>query len=264
MNSTVTHYELDCHSLCKVRRDFQRVLPGQASATVQTHGILGPIKTCTSKYTSKYTSSYSQYDGFSGVIIEGPTGCGKSMLVRRISWECRQFFKTLNIPCADLVNKQVGDSEKRIDEIFALARKLSPTILVLEEIECILGAGESGPGPSGKSLRGNSIVMDRILSSLLINMSGRSTPATSTCDGFPGHAAGPVVVIATTRDIDSLDPSILRPGRLEEHVTIGPLSLQDRKQLIEQCMRAMTRACLVESESLTGLSSKIAHMCEGW
>jgi hypothetical protein len=74
-----------------------------------------------------------------GVIICGPPGCGKSSLARLIAHECASTHRALEVSCAELVHKIVGQSEKRISDLFRYARQMAPSILILDDIDIIIG-----------------------------------------------------------------------------------------------------------------------------
>ena len=214
-------------------------------------------------------------EGLSGIIIEGPTGYGKTAIVNQLVFECQKHFKILDISCSQLVHKVVGDSEREIEDLFATARRNAPTIIVLENIESLLGNNapsdinnihSSRRSPTSKrrvfSNRSTDIVMDRLLSCFLTNLDGIFKCESPNGDmEIKSSAYLPkVVVIATTRDMSSIDSSILRPGRLEEHIQLKSLSEDDRKSIITQ---SLNNIAINDDEKGTVVKSLIP-ITAGW
>lgn len=244
------------------------------------------IKGTLTSYVSSSGDGTTRNEGFTGIIIQGSSGSGKTALARRLAYECRRHFKLISVPCSELVHKVVGDSEKRIRELFAEARKAAPVLILLENIETLLGQYSPArrEGAQGvRYARTNDHALDRILSSFLVEIDGftdenvdggggrffsspgcfgkgssGSKPAKSLC------ISRPVVVIATTRDIGCIDPALLRPGRLEEHVYLGLPTTQDRKSLIEFYLSDMEIAGMSKSsEEFVSMVEKITSCMEG-
>lgn len=204
-----------------------------------------------------------------GCIIQSPPGCGKTALAHWMVVVGKEYFKCISISCADLVNKTVGDSEQKIVNIFRTARKYSPCFLLLENIENILGMStyaedesdeeEDGAIDSRNIRKSKSIgrpdrkqktvskpqkkkavirrnqrtshnALDRMLSTLLIEIDGISMDKEQK----------PVIVIATTTNSSCIDKSLLRPGRLEEHIVLEYPSMTVRYELVMQKLYQLT------------------------
>ncbi len=162
----------------------------------------------------------------SGIVIHGPIGCGKTTLANWILSETKHLFTSMSISCADLIDKIVGKSEKKISQIFEHARKMSPCFLVLDNIDTIFGAEDYSHKENEfsceyKSKRTSHKALDRVLSTLLVEIDGVSTMKDNL-----------VIVIATTTDMTSLDSSLLRPGRLELHLEVPLPDYSQRKAII--------------------------------
>ena len=177
--------------------------------------------------------------GFSGIIIQGPTGVGKTTLARKLAHDCRKYYKVLSVSGSDLVHKVVGDSEKCISELFVAARKVSPVIILMENIDILLGNKTDRPSAIANTntlnlhSRTNDRSLDRLLSAFLVEIDGiASASRVHELGASISLQTGAVIVVATTYDIASLDRSLLRPGRLEEHVYLELPSRDDRRLLI--------------------------------
>jgi transitional endoplasmic reticulum ATPase len=152
-----------------------------------------------------------------GVLIYGESGCGKTSLSIAISNKSKSeglVSSVLMLDASQIVSKVVGQSESRLRQVFQECRRLSPCILIIDQIEVIAASRENS--------RSNS--MDRTLSTLLIELDGTSADSESSS----------LILVCTTRNPKLLDPAILRPGRLDVHVQIPPLSLESRKSILSR------------------------------
>ena len=131
----------------------------------------------------------------SGILLYGPPGTGKTLLAKAVANESNANFIAIRGP--EIMSKWVGESEKRIRDIFKKAKQVSPSIIVFDEIDSLVPA------------RGSSIEThtERIVSQILTEISG--------LEELHG-----VVVIATTNRPDILDPALLRPGRFERQILV--------------------------------------------
>ncbi len=130
----------------------------------------------------------------SGVLLYGPPGTGKTLLARALAGESEVNF--IHVDGPELLDRYVGESEKAVRKLFDRARQASPSIVFLDEIDAVAGRrGETHE------------VTERVVSQLLTELDGlESNPN--------------VVVLAATNRRASLDPALLRPGRLESHVEV--------------------------------------------
>lgn len=130
----------------------------------------------------------------SGVLLYGPPGTGKTLLARALAGESDVNF--ISVAGPELVDKYVGESEKAVREIFDRARQAAPAIVFFDEIDAIARRrGETNE------------VTERVVSQLL-----------SELDGLVDNPN--IVILAATNRRDTIDPALLRPGRLEEHVEV--------------------------------------------
>ena len=146
-----------------------------------------------------------------GVLLVGPPGTGKTLLARAVSGEAGVPFFTIS--GSDFVEMFVGVGASRVRDLFEQAKKNSPCIIFIDEIDAVgrkRGAGVGG----GHDER------EQTLNQLLVEM-----------DGF-GDNEG-VIIIAATNRADILDPALLRPGRFDRQVMIGRPDVKGREEILK-------------------------------
>ena len=146
-----------------------------------------------------------------GVLLVGPPGTGKTLLARAVAGEADVPF--FSISGSDFVEMYVGVGASRVRDLFDQAKKSSPSIVFIDEIDAVgrhRGAGMGG----GHDER------EQTLNQLLVEM-----------DGF-GNNEG-VIIIAATNRADILDPALLRPGRFDRRVTVGRPDLKGREEILK-------------------------------
>jgi AAA family ATPase len=141
-----------------------------------------------------------------GVLLYGPPGCSKTLLVRALATEAGLNF--LAVKGAELISMYVGESERATREVFRKARAASPSIIFFDEIDAIATRNRSGGDLN-------------VLTTLLNEM-----------DGF--EELKNVFVVAATNKPDAIDPALLRPGRFDNVVYIGPPDLEARREIFEK------------------------------
>jgi len=145
-----------------------------------------------------------------GVLMIGAPGTGKTLLARAVAGEAGVPFFTIS--GSDFVEMFVGVGASRVRDLFENAKRNSPCIIFIDEIDAVgrhRGAGIGG----GHDER------EQTLNQLLVEM-----------DGFEAHEA--VIVIAATNRPDVLDPALLRPGRFDRRVTIQLPDVRGRKEIL--------------------------------
>ncbi|KAG0184293.1 hypothetical protein DFQ28_011432, partial [Apophysomyces sp. BC1034] len=142
-----------------------------------------------------------------GVLLYGPPGTGKTMLAKAVATESSANFLPVSIP--DLVKGEVGESEKAVVRIFQTAIRCSPCVIFLDELEAVFGTRESS-GDVGKKL-----VSQFLLEIDQLDMVEQS-----------------VILLGATNHPDSIDSSILRPGRLDRLVHVGTPAEEERLQIL--------------------------------
>jgi cell division protease FtsH len=145
-----------------------------------------------------------------GVLMVGPPGTGKTLLAKAVAGEADVPFFTIS--GSDFVEMFVGVGAARVRDMFEQARKNSPCIVFIDEIDAV--GRQRGAG-----LGGGNDEREQTLNSLLVEM-----------DGFEDHEG--IIVIAATNRPDVLDKALLRPGRFDRQVAIDPPDLNGREQIL--------------------------------
>lgn len=144
-----------------------------------------------------------------GILLYGPPGTGKTLLAKAVAASTNSTF--IEVVGSELVQKFIGEGAKMIKEIFELARKKSPAIIFIDEIDS-LASKRIEIGTSGER------EVQRTFMQLLAEI-----------DGFKN--LGDVKVIACTNRNDILDPAIVRPGRLDRHIEVPAPTKEGIKQI---------------------------------
>jgi cell division protease FtsH len=163
-----------------------------------------------------------------GVLMAGPPGTGKTLLAKAIAGEARVPF--FSISGSDFVEMFVGVGASRVRDLFEQAKKQSPCIIFIDEIDAV---GRH----RGAGLGGGHDEREQTLNALLVEM-----------DGFSGNES--VIVIAATNRPDVLDPALLRPGRFDRQVVVGLPDVVGREQILKVHARKVALADDVEPKVL--------------
>ena len=146
-----------------------------------------------------------------GVLLEGPPGTGKTLLAKAVAGEAGVPF--FSISGSDFVEMFVGVGAARVRDLFAEAKKHSPCIVFIDEIDAVARRRGSGLG-------GGHDEREQTLNQMLVEM-----------DGF-GVNEG-IIMIAATNRVDILDPAILRPGRFDRKVGVGRPDVKGREDILK-------------------------------
>ena len=146
-----------------------------------------------------------------GVIMVGPPGTGKTLLAKAVAGEARVPF--FSISGSDFVEMFVGVGASRVRDLFEDAKKNSPCIVFIDEIDAVARRRGTGMG-------GGHDEREQTLNQMLVEM-----------DGF-GMNEG-IIVMAATNRVDILDPAILRPGRFDRQITVGRPDVRGRQEILE-------------------------------
>mgnify|MGYP002511577130 FL=1 len=145
-----------------------------------------------------------------GVLLEGAPGTGKTLLAKAIAGEANVPF--FSISGSDFVEMFVGVGASRVRDLFADAKKHSPCIVFIDEIDAVARRRGTGMG-------GGHDEREQTLNQLLVEM-----------DGFGANEG--IIVLAATNRVDILDPAILRPGRFDRKITVSPPDVKGRKEIL--------------------------------
>ena len=146
-----------------------------------------------------------------GVLLEGPPGCGKTLMARAIAGEADVPF--FSISGSDFVEMFVGVGASRVRDLFKQAKENSPCIIFLDEIDAVGRRRGGGFSSGGHDER------EQTLNAILVEM-----------DGF--EASDQVIVVAATNRADVLDPALTRPGRFDRVVGVSPPDVVGRRQIL--------------------------------
>lgn len=141
-----------------------------------------------------------------GILLFGPPGTGKTLMAKALANETKASFHTIKI--AEMTSKWYGDSEKRMQNIFDVAKKSIPSIIFFDEIDAIASEREFSHEATG-----------RMVSTMLENLDG-----INSVDG--------IVIIASTNRLDAIDPAIKRPGRIDRLIEVPLPDEEGRAHII--------------------------------
>ncbi|PGH06804.1 hypothetical protein AJ79_06446 [Helicocarpus griseus UAMH5409] len=152
-----------------------------------------------------YSSTSSLLSAPSGVLLYGPPGCGKTMLAKALAHESGACF--INLHISTLTEKWYGDSNKLVNAVFSLARKLEPSIVFIDEIDAVLGTRRSGEHEASGMVKAE----------FMTHWDGLTSSSTS---GQPQR----VLILGATNRIQDIDEAILRRMPKKFPVTLPPTS----------------------------------------
>ncbi len=173
-----------------------------------------------------------------GAILSGPPGTGKTLLAKATAGESQVPF--FSVSGSEFVEMFVGVGPSRVRDLFANARKNTPCIIFIDEIDAIGKARGKGNFGGGNDER------ESTLNQILTEM-----------DGF--NTSEQVVVLAGTNRPDVLDQALLRPGRFDRHIAIDKPTMEGRKQIFHVHLGK-----IVTSEDMGNLTSRLAALTPGF
>jgi len=146
-----------------------------------------------------------------GVLLVGPPGTGKTLLAKAVAGEAGVPF--FSISGSDFVEMFVGVGASRVRDLFEEAKKNSPCIVFIDEIDAVARRRGTGMG-------GGHDEREQTLNQLLVEM-----------DGFSSNEG--IIVMAATNRVDILDPAILRPGRFDRKISVGRPDVKGREEILQ-------------------------------
>ena len=161
-----------------------------------------------------------------GVLLFGPPGCGKTLLMRAVSTELN--VEMISIKCSDVMSKWYGESEALAENMFRIAKERRPCILFLDEIDAIA---------KRRDFYSTDDVTPRILSIMLSELDGMD------------ESMG-IVVVGATNMPDLVDPALLRPGRFDKVIFIPPPDYRARVQVLRIHMANKPMASSIDLEMI--------------
>ncbi|BBL45395.1 AAA family ATPase Cdc48 [Nanobdella aerobiophila] len=156
-----------------------------------------------------------------GILLYGPPGTGKTLLAKAVANESGAYFIAINGP--EIVSKYVGESEKKLRDIFEEANKNAPAVIFIDEIDAIAPKRDEAVGE----------VERRLVAQLLTLMDGLK-------------ARGKVIVIAATNRPDAVDPALRRPGRFDREIEVPVPNEHGRYQILKVHTRNVPIGKIVE------------------
>ena len=162
---------------------------------------------------SKYTAVGARIP--KGILLEGSPGTGKTLLAKAVAGEAGVPF--FSISGSDFVEMFVGVGASRVRELFADAKRNSPCIIFIDEIDAVARRRGTGMG-------GGHDEREQTLNQMLVEM-----------DGF-GVNEG-IIVLAATNRVDILDPAIMRPGRFDRKIVVGRPDIKGREDILKVHVR---------------------------
>ena len=171
-----------------------------------------------------------------GVLLYGPPGTGKTMLARAVARESGAVF--VNVKLSTLQSKWFGDAQRLVHAVFTLAWKLAPSIIFIDEVDAIATARFDAQTGADREVQ-------RILMEMLNQM-----------DGFD-QSVNVKVIMATNR-ADTLDPALLRPGRLDRKIEFQLPDRRQKRLIFQVCTNKMNLSEEVDLEDYVSRPDKVS------
>merc|ERR1739838_483781 len=169
-----------------------------------------------------------------GVLLYGPPGTGKTLLARAMASQMDCAY--LKVVASAIVDKYIGESARIIREMFAYARENSPCIIFMDEIDAI-GGKRFNQGTSA----------DREIQRTLMELLNQ-------LDGF--EQLGRVKVIMATNRPNTLDPALLRPGRLDRKIEFPHPDRRQKRQIFQVCTSKLAKKEEIDFEPIVKMSDE--------
>jgi SpoVK/Ycf46/Vps4 family AAA+-type ATPase len=144
-----------------------------------------------------------------GVLLFGPPGCGKTMLMKALANELS--VEMVTVKCSDIMSKWYGESETKVADLFRMAKERKPCIIFFDDLEAMA---------KHRDLYAGDDVTPRLLSIILAELDGMD------------HSAG-IMLVGTTNKPEMVDPALMRPGRFDKIIYVPPPDLEERKAVLK-------------------------------
>lgn len=168
-----------------------------------------------------------------GILLHGPPGTGKTMLLRCVAHESDAHVLMVNGPL--IVSKYLGETENALRDLFAEAVKYQPAIIFMDEIDSL--APKRGLDDAGET-------ESRVVATLLTMMDGMGD-------------AGRVVVVGATNRPNSIDPALRRPGRFDQEVEVGIPDADARTDILRKQLSKMNqKKCRILDDDIKAIAAK--------
>ncbi|MCX6772428.1 MAG: AAA family ATPase, partial [Candidatus Micrarchaeota archaeon] len=169
-----------------------------------------------------------------GILLFGPPGTGKTMLMRALANELDVGFRY--VKCSDLLSEWYGESEKNLAEVFEIARKGAPFLLFFDEIDSI--------GKKRDSYTGDDVA-PRVMSVLLQEL-----------DGFAARPKKPVIFVGATNMPEQLDSALMRPGRFDKIIYMPLPDFNARKAIFKVHLSKLPKEDAIDYDKLASMTER--------
>ncbi len=164
-----------------------------------------------------------------GILLFGPPGCGKTMLMKALANELN--VEMVTVKCSDIMSKWYGESETKVAELFRLAKERKPSIIFFDDMEAMA---------KHRDLYAGDDVTPRLLSIILAELDGMD------------QSSG-IILVGTTNKPEMVDPALLRPGRFDKIIYVPPPDIRERVAVLEVHLKGRP---LADDVNLLEVSSK--------
>ena len=166
-------------------------------------------------YPFKHPELFIQYGkkAGGGILLYGPPGCGKTYIAKATANECDATF--INISIVDVLDMYIGESERKLHEVFSLARRKSPAVVFIDEVDAL---------GNDRMKSGDSVWARTLVNQLLNELDGLSSDNNS------------IMVMGATNVPWYVDSALKRPGRFDKILFVPPPDIKSREQAFKLCL----------------------------